>query len=49
MKKVMMLVQSAYNGEIFREGKVYVIQDETAARWHASGIAKIVEDQDTQD
>ncbi|WP_407269876.1 hypothetical protein [Radiobacillus sp. PE A8.2] len=43
MVKVKMNVQTAYNNELLREGKIYEVNEDTAKRWHASGIATIVE------
>lgn len=43
MVKVKMLVQTTYNNEILREGKIYQIAHATAQRWHASNIAVILE------
>ncbi|SER10902.1 hypothetical protein SAMN04487944_101258 [Gracilibacillus ureilyticus] len=42
MIKVKMLVQTTYNGQLLREGKIYEVTTETAERWHASKIAEIV-------
>ncbi len=42
--KVKMLVQSTYNGQLLREGKVYDIAKETAERWQLSKIAEIVQE-----
>ncbi|MFC4387581.1 hypothetical protein ACFOZ1_07105 [Gracilibacillus marinus] len=44
MVKVKMLVQSTYNGQLLREGKVYDIAKETAERWQLSKIAEIVQE-----
>ncbi|WP_163539266.1 hypothetical protein [Gracilibacillus sp. YIM 98692] len=41
-KKVKMLVQTTYNKQLLREGKVYEINDETARRWEVSKIAAII-------
>ncbi|MFD2656139.1 MULTISPECIES: hypothetical protein [Gracilibacillus] len=45
-KKVKMLVQSTYNKELLRAGKVYEINDETAKRWQISRIAEIIEEEE---
>lgn len=46
MKKVKMLVQSTYNNELLRAGKVYEVNDETAKRWDASKIAEIIKEKE---
>ncbi|MGP4041230.1 hypothetical protein ACTWP4_15220 [Gracilibacillus sp. D59] len=45
MAKVKMLVQSTYNKELLRAGKIYEINDETAKRWEISRIAEIIEEE----
>lgn len=45
MAKVKMLVQSTYNKELLRAGKIYEINDETAKRWQISRIAEIIEEE----
>ncbi|MBM7572308.1 hypothetical protein [Aquibacillus albus] len=45
MAKVEMIVQTMYNGQLLRAGKVYEVGDDTAQRWQISNIAKVVEDQ----
>ncbi|WP_226034796.1 hypothetical protein [Aquibacillus saliphilus] len=45
MLKVKMLVQTSYNGDILREGKEYLIPKKTAERWHASRLAKILNEE----
>ncbi|MGN8646982.1 hypothetical protein ACTNEO_13430 [Gracilibacillus sp. HCP3S3_G5_1] len=45
MTKVKMLVQSTYNKELLRAGKIYEINDETAKRWQISRIAEIIEEE----
>ncbi len=42
-----MLVQSTYNKELLRAGKIYEVNEETAKRWQVSRIAEIVQ-QDTE-
>ena len=42
MVKVRMLVQSTYNKELLRAGKIYEIHAETAQRWQVSKIAEII-------
>ncbi|WP_187371022.1 hypothetical protein [Gracilibacillus massiliensis] len=42
MTKVKMLVQSTYNKEVLRAGKIYEVNEETAKRWQVSTIAEIV-------
>ncbi len=42
MTKVKMLVQSTYNKELLRAGKIYEVNEETAKRWQVSRIAEIV-------
>ncbi|SHN18297.1 hypothetical protein [Gracilibacillus kekensis] len=42
MTKVKMLVQSTYNKELLRVGKIYEVNEETAKRWQVSRIAEIV-------
>ncbi|UOQ85780.1 hypothetical protein [Gracilibacillus salinarum] len=49
MTKVKMLVQSTYNKELLRAGKVYEVNNETAHRWQVSRIAEIVEEEKQQD
>jgi transposase-like protein len=44
MVKVKMNVQTAYHGELFRAGKVYEVDEETAKRWIASKLAIKVEE-----
>ncbi|GAB2555472.1 hypothetical protein [Gracilibacillus alcaliphilus] len=44
MAKVKMLVQSTYNKELLRAGKIYEVNDETAQRWQVSKIAEMVEE-----
>jgi len=39
MQKVKMNVQTAYHGDLFRAGKVYEVDEETAKRWIESKIA----------
>ena len=39
MMKVNMNVQTMYKGDLFRAGKVYEVNSETAERWIISGIA----------
>ncbi|SFL86721.1 hypothetical protein SAMN04487943_104403 [Gracilibacillus orientalis] len=46
MAKIKMLVQSTYNKELLRAGKIYEINDETAKRWQISKIAEIIEDEE---
>jgi len=46
MAKVKMLVQSTYNKELLRAGKIYEVNDETAKRWEISGIAESIEEND---
>lgn len=43
MLKIKMNVQTAYHGDLLREGKVYEIEETTAKRWIASKIAEKVE------
>jgi len=43
MTKVKMLVQTTYNKQLLRKGKVYDVADDTAARWQVSRIAEIAE------
>ena len=45
MTKVRMLVQTTYQKELLRKGKIYDIADETAKRWKISRIAEIVSDE----
>ncbi|ENH97273.1 hypothetical protein J416_04623 [Gracilibacillus halophilus YIM-C55.5] len=42
--KIKMLVQSTYQDQLLRAGKIYEINDETANRWVVSGIAERVDD-----
>ncbi|WP_284139200.1 MULTISPECIES: hypothetical protein [unclassified Virgibacillus] len=42
MVKVKMNVQTAYHGDLLREGKVYEVDEETAKRWLASKLAEKV-------
>ncbi|UOQ47676.1 hypothetical protein MUN88_16700 [Gracilibacillus caseinilyticus] len=49
MAKVKMLVQSTYNKELLRAGKVYEVNNETAQRWQVSRIAEVVEEEKQQD
>ncbi|SHG44200.1 hypothetical protein [Ornithinibacillus halophilus] len=44
MVKVKMNVQTAYHGDLLREGKVYEIDEETAKRWIAGKIADEVKE-----
>jgi len=44
MKKVKMLVQTMYRGELLRAGKVYEVSEETAEKWIISNLAEDVED-----
>ncbi|WP_194287276.1 hypothetical protein [Gracilibacillus oryzae] len=44
MTKVKMLVQSTYNGQLLREGRVYEVPAETAERWQVSKIAEIIQE-----
>lgn len=39
---IKMNVQSAYHGELLREGKIYDIDETTANRWISSKIATLV-------
>ncbi|SDQ23185.1 hypothetical protein SAMN05216232_1184 [Virgibacillus subterraneus] len=39
MLKIKMNVQTAYHGDLLREGKIYEIDETTAKRWIASKIA----------
>lgn len=39
-----MNVQTAYHGQLFRAGKVYEVDEETAKRWFASKLAEEAED-----
>ncbi|SDL69495.1 hypothetical protein [Sediminibacillus halophilus] len=43
MVYVKMNVQTAYHGELLREGKTYEIDETTAERWQSSNIAKIID------
>ena len=45
MLKVKMRVQTSYNGELLRAGKVYEVPEDTAKRWHQSRLAIIVEEE----
>ncbi|MEC5422980.1 hypothetical protein QGM71_05640 [Virgibacillus sp. C22-A2] len=45
MIKVKMNVQTAYHGELLREGKVYEIDETIAKRWIASKIATPITDE----
>ncbi|SDJ69302.1 hypothetical protein [Sediminibacillus albus] len=49
MLLVRMNVQTAYHGEIFREGKEYEVDDSTANRWQSSKIATIVIDSEQKE
>lgn len=40
MVKVKMNVQTAYHGNLLRQGKVYEVDEETAKRWIASKLAE---------
>lgn len=44
MKKVKMLVQTMYRGELLRAGKVYEVSEETAKKWIISNLAEDAED-----
>ncbi|WP_199868533.1 hypothetical protein [Virgibacillus senegalensis] len=44
MVYVKMNVQTAFHGELFREGKTYEVDEETAQRWQSSNIAEITEE-----
>ncbi|MBP1948060.1 hypothetical protein [Virgibacillus litoralis] len=44
MVKIKMNVQTAYHGDLLREGKVYEIDETTAKRWIASKIATPVDE-----
>ncbi|MDY0393290.1 hypothetical protein ACFSMW_14495 [Virgibacillus halophilus] len=44
MVKVKMNVQTAYHGQLFRAGKVYEVDEETAKRWFASKLAEEAKD-----
>ncbi|MFC4404437.1 hypothetical protein [Gracilibacillus xinjiangensis] len=46
MIKVKMLVQSTYNGQLLREGKIYEVPEETAERWQVSKIAEIIQEEE---
>jgi len=43
MKKVKMLVQTMYRGELLRAGKVYEVSEETAEKWIISNLAESAE------
>lgn len=43
MRKIRMLVQTTYHGELLRAGKVYEVEEEIAKRWLESGIAESIE------
>ncbi|WP_169749093.1 hypothetical protein [Ornithinibacillus californiensis] len=45
MRKVKMNVQTAYHGELFRAGKIYEVDEETAKRWIASKLAVAVDEE----
>jgi len=49
MTKVRMLVQTTYQKELLRKGKIYDIADDTAKRWEISRIAEIVSDEQSDD
>lgn len=40
-----MNVQTAFHGELFRAGKIYEVDETTAARWIASNLAEEVENE----
>lgn len=40
MKKIKLNVQTMYQGELFRAGKIYEVNKKTAERWIASGLAE---------
>jgi len=44
MKKVKMLVQTMYRGELLRAGKVYEVSEETAEKWIISNLAVSAEE-----
>ncbi|MCT2536330.1 hypothetical protein NC661_13160 [Aquibacillus koreensis] len=48
MIKVKMLVQTTYNGQILRQGKVYEVAKDTAERWHISNIATLIEEEESK-
>lgn len=47
MAKVKMLVQTTYNKQLLRKGKVYEVADDTAARWEISRIAELADNEQT--
>ncbi|WP_179107158.1 hypothetical protein [Sediminibacillus massiliensis] len=49
MLTVKMKVQTAYHGELLREGKEYEVDDSTAQRWHSSNIAAIIEEEQSEE
>ncbi|WP_209368938.1 hypothetical protein [Sediminibacillus dalangtanensis] len=42
MVYVKMNVQTAFHGELFRAGKTYEVDENTAERWQSSNIAEII-------
>lgn len=42
MIKVKLNVQTMYQGDLLRAGKVYEVNEKTAERWIASGLAEKV-------
>ncbi|WP_371069170.1 hypothetical protein [Sediminibacillus sp. JSM 1682029] len=50
MVSVKMKVQTAFHGELFRAGKTYEVDENTAKRWESSNIAEIIrQEQETPD
>lgn len=43
MKKVRMLVQTMYRGELLRAGKEYEVSEETANKWVISRLAEEID------